>query len=235
MQPKQHNYDGYIGGSEPVVSNVKAQFAILDPFSRIGQVLDNEDELSSFCLTVKKYSNFSVVRLIGQRYVYTVWNKKTHKPTLHVNVTAVPSFDLVQDAISMFCLYLSYPQTSVIENTIRVDSSTFTGRLATNDVNLVALLRKINGSKQSGVVGIINPQARRTLLVKFHDDNGGVLRKQGTLTVYKSGKVNILGAKSEEQALGLWQWAKENLEEESAMAAAFLANYLETWTVNGDP
>ena len=206
----------------PVVSNVKAQFVIRDPLERMRLVLNGDDEQSNFCLTVRKYSNFSVVRLAGERYVYTIWKKKGDQKLIHVNVTAVPNFELLDDAISVFCLYACYPRSSIVEDSVLVDSSTFSGRLpaaATEaPVNLVALMRKVNGLQESGVVAIIIPQVRRVLLVKFTQQQdggvGGRVTKQGTLSIQKSGKYNILGAKSEEQARKLCRWMLENLRGE---------------------
>lgn len=191
----------------PIVNNVKARFSVNDPCRTIKAALMRGND-NSFALTVQTYSNFSVVRLAGEKYVYTVWEKKLDNKTVHVNVCGVRNFYLLEDAILVFCLYFDINRVDIVSGSIRVDNSTFSAHLSPlSFIDLSSTMKQINCRKQEGIVALIHPQYKGRLIVRFVKSG----EKVGSLIISARGKYSIVGCKSEKKADSLYCWIQKYL------------------------
>jgi len=156
------------------ISNVKVSLTTSLVF------LDNVSELASRQnLKYTKHKNFSVLK---GKYTYTIF--KTNKfGENHINITKIPLLDKVKDAVNYFLVLFNCKKIKcVIDN---ISATTFCGK----QLNLreIVSIEKYKTIDQFKTVKY-NPEIFPGMFLKF---------KCGTVILFHSGKIVLIGCKKE--------------------------------------
>jgi len=186
----------------PKINNLKIRFVVvnrltklqlaIDKFCNLLQIvrrLNNLNPIQKRNRLVKKKEvfkqchNFIVLR---GNYVFSVFQKSGA-----VNITGIPSFDKISNAVKTFCRLFGINQEQLTP--FIIDNITASGDF-NQKVNLSRLKHLINSNDKQSIISsaAFNPQ-------KFAGCICRTFARCGTCTVFRSGKYNIVGATCTEQ------------------------------------
>ena len=137
---------------------------------------------------VTHHNNFIVARL---KYTFIIFKSKINSVTNHINITKIPSLNCIQDAIDEIEGLLRCKTFCLVVDNISA-SSTFPFKL---DLVRLVTEKKFDQIKY-------NNQAFPGLFLKFDF---------GTAIIFHSGKVNIVGCKSEKNLEWILQKISANI------------------------
>lgn len=177
------------GERRPVISNYKISFYTIPNI--LLSVPEQEEENISY------YSNFLVYR---KKFVHTLFYSG------FANITKIPSYDLIQEAVREFRA-LAGLKIGEVEN-YKVDTTTSSGHFG-QKLNL-RLVRKSLDLRRYDVIFSYKPSKFAGASIKFGKQYS-CRRKFGTITVFQSGAFTIVGAKSSERVEEIYELTREIL------------------------
>lgn len=174
----------------PIISNIKAHFRIKP---------EKKPNLKLFAPDVNQlrhYHNFLVWRAPSSKFTYIIYFTKS----FYVNVTGLRSADDIQRSICTFCRQFRLAEAEDLLESPTVDNITSSVQLLRDnshdinsdslrqDVDFESIASLVNSSETIPFLAAFNVQVFPGLFLKHTD-------KLGTVLLFHSGKINIVGTK----------------------------------------
>lgn len=162
------------------IRNIKVSIQVKQQFLNIV-----EENCLNRGISIKKHNNFIV---LYNKFVYTIF-RESKDQTNHINITKIPSFDIIQESLDFLSTELSF---DIIPNSLKIDN--ITGSLNLNKkLVLCELIEKTKKyTTHEKIILSYNNEKFPGLFMKVSLST----KKIGTIIVFTSGKIVFVGCKT---------------------------------------